>query len=109
MAKSFKKNTPIDRLEHTKEPKIVVEDTVKTTTTAKRKQGRPPKDPTGRLKRDYTEKVNIAIDKDVMEKVRLASRCHAGTITDYVNALIKKDLDANFDTYQKMIDTINNL
>jgi hypothetical protein len=120
MAKGFKTNKPTELLGHTEEvektavsttdtePKMATTSS-KTKTVAKRKVGRPTKDASGRLKKDYTEKVNIAIPTDVMERVRIASRCHSGTITDYINALIQKDLDANYKTYQKMIDTINNL
>lgn len=73
----------------------------------KRKSGRPPIDPSGKKKKDYTKTVNIAIPLDILEKVNVAKVCYNNNITTYINKLIEKDIEANYDNYTHLADSLN--
>lgn len=65
-------------------------------------KGRPLKDETKGKKRDYCKTINIAVPKDVLEEVTgLATAARGMNLTDYVNLLIKNDLDKNRAKYRK--------
>ena len=108
MAKSFnmeslKRNTRAVKTE---------EDTVKKTepeqVAPKKNVGRPPLDPDGKKKKDYTKTVNIAIPLDTLEKIQIAKVKYGDNLTKYINALIEKDLETNFESYKTIYDMLNN-
>ena len=121
MAKSFKKNTPISNLAGTtpvettpvepitKEvPTVEVEKITKIENDPDKKNaGRPLTNPEKGRKKDYTRTINIAIDKDLLEKVNIAKAKYKDNITLYINTLIEKDLEANYDSYVTLYRMLN--
>lgn len=58
----------------------------------------------GRRKSETKRKiVNIAIPEDRMQKVEVAKTLYDNSVTQYINHLIEKDLDANYHEYEKII------
>lgn len=47
--------------------------------------------------------VNIAIPEERMQKVEVVKALYDNSITQYINHLIEKDLDANYHEYEKII------
>ena len=100
--KSMMKSNPraIKTAEHTEVPAQVE-------ATPKKTVGRPPLDPDGKKKKDYTKTVNIAIPLDTLEKIQIAKVKYGDNLTKYINALIEKDLEANFEAYKTIYDMLN--
>lgn len=73
----------------------------------KKSVGRPPLDPDGKKKKDYTKTVNIAIPLDTLEKIQIAKVKYGDNLTKYINALIEKDLEANYENYKTIYDMLN--
>lgn len=108
MAKSFKNNTPIDKLSGAtpvtpvipdEEPKAAVEP--KKEPKTKRKVGRP------RTKTEETKTINIAVPVSVLEKLDTVKVCYCNNLTQYINKLIEKDIEANYDNYKHIADSLN--
>ena len=73
-----------------------------TKATKSKAKGRPLKDESKGKKRDYCKTINIAVPKEVLEEVSgLATAARGMNLTDYVNLLIKNDLDKNRAKYRK--------
>lgn len=108
MAKSFKNNTPIDKLSGAtpvtpvvpdKEPKAAVEPKKEPKTT--RKVGRP------KTKTEETKTINIAVPVSVLEKLDTVKVCYGNNLTQYINKLIERDIEANYDNYKHIADSLN--
>ena len=110
MAKSFKNNTPIDKLSGAahispvqaaadEEPKAAVEP--KKEPKTKRKVGRP------KTKTEETKTINIAVPVSVLEKLDTVKVCYGNNLTQYINKLIEKDIEANYDNYNHIADSLN--
>lgn len=93
-------------------PSEVSEQEKRTQTTnekkAKRKPGRPPLDPSGKKKKDYTKTINIAVPLELLEKLDTVKICYDNNLTLYINKLIEKDIEAHYDEYRRVADTLNN-
>lgn len=100
--KSKMKNDPraVKKVEPTTEVKAPEEQ-------EKKKVGRKPLDPDGRKKKEYTKTINIAIPLETLEKVNIAKLKYGDNLTKYINALIEKDLEVNFEAYQTIYDMLN--
>lgn len=70
----------------------------------KKKSGRPTEDPTGKKKKDRCKTVNIAIYKEMFEKIDIAKASYGNNLTEYINALILRDLAENFEEYKRLYD-----
>ena len=113
MAKSFKNNTPIDKLSGAtpvtpvatdEEPKATVEPKKPTKAEEpkeKRKVGRP------KTKTEDTKTINIAVPVSVLEKLDTVKVCYGNNLTQYINKLIEKDIEANYDNYKHIADSLN--
>ena len=114
MGKSFKGNTPIDKLSGAahispvqaaadEEPKAAVEPKKepKTEPKTKRKVGRP------KTKTEETKTINIAVPVSVLEKLDTVKVCYGNNLTQYINKLIEKDIEANYDNYKHIADSLN--
>lgn len=110
MAKSFKGNTPIDKLSGTtpvttdETPKAAVEPKKPTKAEEpkeKRKVGRP------KTKTEDTKTINIAVPVSVLEKLDTVKVCYGNNLTQYINKLIEKDIEANYDNYKHIADSLN--
>lgn len=81
--------------------------TVPREVSQKKTVGRPPLDPDGKKKKEYTKTVNIAIPLDTLEKIQIAKVKYSDNLTKYINALIEKDLEDNFETYKTIYNMLN--
>ena len=76
------------------------------------KQVEPDKEkkPVGRpkIKTEPTKTINIAVPVSVMEQVEIAKCKYHDNLTEYVNAVIKADLEKNMSNYQKLYELMNN-
>ena len=71
-------------------------------TTTKGKQGRPCIDETKGKKKDYCKTINIAVPKEVLDKINTyALEVRGVNLTEYINLLIDQDLDRNLEKYKK--------
>ena len=107
------KNIPIDSSFLNNDPRDFSNAESTTNTTApevveKKKAGRKPVDPERGKKKSYTKTINIAVELDVLEKVDIAKVKYGDNLTKYINALIEKDLEANFESYKAIYDMLNN-
>lgn len=110
MAKSFKASKPIDKLSGvapaapvaTDEVSMAASESNKTEgTSPKRKVGRP------RTKTEQTKTINIAVPVSVLTKLDTVKLCYANNLTLYVNKLIEKDIEANYDSYLHIADSLS--
>lgn len=72
-------------------------------TTEKKKVGR---------KKEFTEprkSTNVKVTMDLWEKWEEIQIAHGSNFTGYVNKLIQKDLDENFDKYKEVADSLKNI
>jgi hypothetical protein len=70
---------------------------------AKKKTGRP------KVKKGEYKTINIAVPVDVLKQMEVAKLTYGNNLTAYVNAVIKADLDDNYDKYLLLQETINSL
>jgi predicted DNA-binding protein len=111
MGKGFAKNNPLEKLSGTTQVTIPDEksqaaETVRKT-VEKRKPGRPPVDPSGRKKKDYTKTINIAVPIELLDKLNTVKICYGNNLTQYINKLIEKDIEANYEDYKHIADSLN--
>ena len=90
------KNTPVVPDE---EPMAAVEP--KKEPKTKRKVGRP------KTKTEETKTINIAVPVSVLEKLETVKVCYSNNLTQYINKLIEKDIEANYDNYKHIADSLN--
>ena len=76
-------------------------------TITQKKPGRKTLDPGGKKKTEYTKTINIAVELDILEKIQIAKIKYGDNLTNYINTLINRDLEANFETYKMIYDMIN--
>lgn len=69
----------------------------------KRRPGRP------KVKPEQTKTINIAVPVSVLAKTEIAKKCYNNNLTEYVNKLIERDLSENFDKYETIYNSLNNL
>lgn len=112
MAKRFSNNNPLDNLgaKVPMEPKAEQKTTAEQKETVnkkadepktKRKVGRP------KTKTEDTKTINIAVPVSVLEKLDTVKVCYGNNLTQYINKLIEKDIEANYDNYKHIADSLN--
>ena len=106
MAK-FSKYNPLDKLSTpSAEPtpaagqNATIETPAEPQKPEKKKTGRP------KTKTEPTKTINIAVPVSVLEKMEIAKVCYSNNQTQYINKLIEKDLEANFDTYKQIFNSL---
>lgn len=67
----------------------------------KKKTGRP------KVKEGEYKTINISVPVDVLKKMEVAKLKYGNNLTAYVNAVIKADLDANYDKYVELQTLLN--
>lgn len=97
MAKDFKKFMN----SNPREIEVPTEPTLKKSSEPKRSVGRP------KVKTEETKTINIAIPLSVLEKMDIAKAKYGDNLTKYVNTVIEKDLEANFESYKTIYDMLN--
>ena len=67
------------------------------------------KKPVGRpkVKNGEYKTINISVPVDVLKKMEVAKLKYGNNLTAYVNAVIKADLDANYDKYVELQTLLN--
>ena len=72
-------------------------------TTEKKKVGR---------KKEFTEprkSTNVKVTMDLWKKWEEIQTAHGSNFTGYVNKLIQKDLEENFEKYKEVTDSLKNI
>lgn len=122
MAKGFSKNNPLDKLSGTsalkntevqKEPPAAVEPKQtepeqkqeKPKTTQKRKVGRPK---TKDIK-NTCKNINVAVPITLLDKWEDIKIVHGSNLTEYITKLIEKDMNANYEHYKDIADSLKNI
>lgn len=67
----------------------------------KKKTGRP------KVKEGEYKTINISVPVDVLKLMEVAKLKYGNNLTAYVNAVIKADLDANYEKYQQLQELMN--
>jgi len=100
MAKSFKNNNPNDRLT---KPVSVLDESPKIAVEPKEKKrvGRP------KVKTEETKTINIAVPVSVLEKLDTVKICYNNNLTLYINKLIEKDIESNYEKYSEIANSLN--
>jgi hypothetical protein len=114
MAKDFasklKKDTRAIKEQPTKAAATATakETTTKATKTITTQAAEPKKVGRPKVKTEECKTVNIAIPVSVLEKIEIAKAKYHDNMTEYINAVIAKDLESNLKDYKKIYDLINN-
>ena len=80
---------------------------IKKETTVSRASAEPKKVGRPKVKTEPCKTVNIAIPVSVLEKIEIAKAKYHDNMTEYINAVVTKDLDDNMKDYKKIYDLIN--
>ena len=67
----------------------------------KGKVGRP------KTKTEETKTINIAVPVSVLEKLDTVKVCYGNNLTQYINKLIERDIEANYENYKHIADSLN--
>lgn len=111
MAKSFKKSNPLDNIDN--QAPVAAVDNQPTEMAS----GFPPEEPkkkskgkVGRPKTkiEDTKTINIAVPISTLDKINEVKVCFSNNLTQYINKLIEKDLDSNYENYKNIADSLNN-
>lgn len=112
MAKTFNKNSPLDRLTGSKpsvipapseeSPKVIEP---KKEHEVKKKVGRPK---TKDVKRTC-KNINVAIPIILLEKWEEIKIVHGSNLTEYITKLIERDMDSNYEHYKNIADSLKNI
>lgn len=123
MAKGFKNNNPNDKLARTtilttieetsktevkpqeepkgKEIEYKVNGDVKQKTKNGKYVGRP------KTKKGNYKTINIAVEESILEKLDIIKLCYGNNLTQYINKLIEKDIEANYNNYKQIANSLN--
>ena len=118
--KGFKQENPLNKMEGNVSVKITdpaaehsTPLTNKNTKTGVRlkKDGTPAKSNAGRkpTKLEPTHTTNIDISQELFDKFLLYKQCVGGTMTAYVNNLIRKDMETNERKYKRALEILNSI
>ncbi len=101
-SKDFAKNLKRDTRSMKPAPDPVPESEPKESTPAaavpapKKKRGRP------KVKTEPERTINISVPVEILEKMDIAKCCYGNNLTAYVNAVIKADLEAHLEEYERI-------
>lgn len=70
-------------------------------TKSKKKTGRP------KTKEGEYKTINISVPIDILAQMEVAKLKYGNNLTAYVNAVIKADLDANYEKYLQLQELMN--
>lgn len=119
MAKSFSKKNPLDNLSGKSIPKNaeVQKETSnpielksepeheKAQVSQKRKVGRPKT----RDIKNTCKNINVAVPITLLNKWEDIKIVHGSNLTQYITKLIEKDMNANYDQYKNIADSLKNI
>lgn len=78
-----------------KDPKELI-----TEEPVKKRGGRP------RTKTENCKTINIAIPESLLEKIAVAKVMHGGNLTLYINRLIERDIQENYEKYKEFAEML---
>ncbi len=122
MAKGFSKNNPLDKLSGASIPKIT--ETEKEPHAAMKpkhtepepKPEKPPvkqKRKVGRPKtkdiKNTCKNINVAVPITLLDKWEDIKIVHGSNLTAYITKLIEKDMNANYEHYKDIADSLKNI
>lgn len=104
MSKSFK-NSPFDKFnniesEHQSEPTKDVNVKIVKSDRELKKVGRP------KTKQGEFKTINIAVPVEILKRLKNIKEVYQGNLTLYINKLIEKDLNENYNKYLEIIDNL---
>lgn len=119
MAKNFSKKNPLDNLSGKSIPKSeeVQKETPlpaesksepvqgKSQTIQKRKVGRPKT----RDIKNTCKNINVAVPITLLDKWEEIKIIHGNNLTQYITKLIEKDMNANYDRYKNIADSLKDI
>lgn len=115
MAKGFSKNNPLSNLTNTSVPKSTISASTvahdldpkqkQPTVKQKRKVGRPA---TKDVK-NTCKNINIAVPVDLLNKWEEVKIVHGSNLTEYITRLIEKDMDANYERYKEITNSLKDI
>ena len=101
MAKSFKHSNPFDNLDNINQTPHIEKPVEKVREEKpKKKVGRP------KVKTEETKTVNIAIPLSILKQIEIAKIAYNNNLTQYINDIIKNDLESNIDRYKQIYDLL---
>lgn len=111
--KGFKQDNPLNKMEGNTPAKRSAPTTEKKPKSVIRikKDGTPAKSNAGRkiTKTEPTHTTNVDISQELFDKFLLYKQCVGGTMTAYINSLIRKDMEANEKKYKKALEILNSI
>lgn len=114
MAKSFKKSNPLDNIDNqTQIEPVAAVDNQPTEMASEFSPEEPKKKSKGKVgrpktKTEDTKTINIAVPVSTLDRINDIKACFNNNLTQYINKLIEKDLDSNYDSYKQIADSLNN-
>ena len=103
-----KANNPLANLLQKQEPDAVKADAAAGVEPTEN-PGRKKKPGRKKIKLEPQKSVCIDIPESVYADVEIAKKCYGDNLTRYINTLIKKDIEANFDTYKMINNSLDSL
>lgn len=118
----FKKNNPLDNLSGTnipkntemeKEPSVAVEPKQTEPKPKQEKSQLKQNQKVGRPKtkdvKNTCKNINVAVPITLLDKWEEIKIVHSSNLTAYITKLIEKDMDANYERYKDIADSLNNI
>lgn len=124
MAKGFTKNNPLEKLSGTVKSQETQKATAAVTAgpqtpkqvtapeeqptgqqPARRKAGRPKT----RDVKNTCKNINVAVPSTLLDKWEAVKIVHGSNLTAYITRLIQKDMDANYEHYKAIADSLRNI
>jgi len=113
MAKGFSKNNPLDKLSGTNAPKKAGSPEEGPQATIESKQEQPPKRKVGRPKtkdiKNTCKNINVAVPITLLDKWEDIKIVHGSNLTEYITKLIERDMNANYEHYKDIVDSLKNI
>lgn len=105
--KNFSKNNPLDKLNASAQKSTTAESPTQEKTSEKqeRKVGRPI---TKDIK-NTCKNVNVTVPITLLDKWEEIKIVHGSNLTAYITKLIEKDMDANYEHYKELSDSLKNI
>ncbi len=115
MAKGFSKNNPLAKLSGTSAPKSteVQKDPPATVELKPQEQEPEQKRKVGRPKtkdiKNTCKNINVAVPITLLRKWEDIKIVHGSNLTEYITKLIEKDMNANYEHYKDIANSLKNI
>lgn len=108
MAKDFKSKSPLTNLAAPAEGLKTIDDKAAASTKPEIQKTKPAKKRVGRPKtkdvKGTCKNINIAVKVELLDKCNEVKKALGGNLTAYINGLIEKDMEANYDNYKTIAE-----